>query len=168
MFRAFVPYFAAIAALMLMAGCTDQPGQEYQLRTDMYTQPSFRHNEDPRPAPAGTVVAGGIESPFVDSAHAALLRNPYAFGPESADTAKVLFAAYCSPCHGLTGKGDGLVAAKFQKPPDLTSARYVQAPDGYIYSVARNGIRIMPPQYENTTARERWQIVTHIRRLQNQ
>src|SRR5512140_699907 len=81
---------ALLAATVLTNGCTsDQPGKQYQLRTDMYTQPSFRHNEDPRPAPSGTVAAGGIEAPVPDSATAALLRTPFTFGPGSADTAKV-------------------------------------------------------------------------------
>ena len=149
--------------------CTsDQPGKQYALRTDMYTQPSYRHNEEPRPTPAGTVATGRVEAPVADSASAALLHNPFVFAPESADTAKMLFETYCSPCHGLAGKGDGLVAAKFQTPPDLTAPRYVRAPDGYLYSVARNGIRIMPPQSENTTARERWLIISHLRSLQKQ
>ncbi len=153
----------------LMSGCTsDQPGKQYQLRTDMYTQPSFRHNEHPRPAPAGTVLAGGVEGPIRDSASAAPLRNPFAFGPESADTAKTLFETYCFPCHGFAAKGDGPVAPKFQIPPDLTSQKYLRSPDGYLYFVARNGIRIMPPQSENTTARERWLIISHLRSLQKQ
>jgi len=154
---------------LLSSGCdSDQPGAQYQLRTDMRTQPSYRHNEEPRSAPGGTVPAKGMESPNADSAAAALIRSPFSFGPESADTARVLFQTYCSPCHGFAAKGDGLVAAKFQTPPDLTSPRYVRAPEGYLYSVARNGVRIMPPQSENTTARDRWLIISHLRSLQKQ
>lgn len=166
-----VLYLAPVlfVAVTMMNGCTsDQPGKQYQLRTDMYTQPSFRHNEIPRPASGGTVVAGGVEASIPDSATAARLRSPYAFGPESADTAKVLFDTYCFPCHGLVAKGDGPVATKFQTPPDLTTQKYVHAPDGYLYSVARNGIRIMPPQSENTNARERWLIISYLRSLQTQ
>lgn len=164
----FLALVLSVAAVHL-TGCTsDQPGKQYQLRTDMYTQPSFRHNEDPRRAPAGTVAAGGTEAPIPDSASAALLRSPFIFGPESADTAKALFETYCFPCHGLAAKGDGPVAAKFQTPPDLTTQKYVRAPDGYLYSVARNGIRIMPPQSENTTARERWLVISYLRSLQKQ
>ncbi len=86
------------ALTLFSAGCTsDEPGKQYQLRTDMYTQPSYRHNEDPRPAPAGTVMAAAFEPPVPDSASAALLQNPYTFGAGSADTAKVLFETYCSP-----------------------------------------------------------------------
>lgn len=160
---------ALVLATMLAPGCTsDQPGKQYQLRTDMYTQPSYRHNEEPRPAPAGSVAATGIEPPIADSLSAARLQNPYTFVRESADTARVLFETYCFPCHGLGAKGDGPVAAKFQTPPDLTAQKYVHAADGYLYFVARDGVRIMPPQSENTTARERWLIISHLRSLQKQ
>ncbi len=157
------------AALLLAAGCTgNQPGQEYQLRTDMYNQPSFRHNEDPRSQPEGTVRTSGFEPEVRDSAHAAQLVNPFTFSRASADTARVLFETYCFPCHGIGAKGDGPVAKKFQSPPDLTVKIYINVPDGSIYTVIRYGVRIMPPYDENTTARERWLILSHLRSLQKE
>lgn len=153
----------------LLVGCTgNQPDQEYQIRTDMYNQPSFKHNRDPLPAPEGTVQTMGFEPALKDSALASQMKNPFTFTRASADTARMLFETYCFPCHGTGAKGDGPVAAKFQQPPDLTTKKYLGVADGYIYSVIRNGIRIMPPYYENTTARERWLIITHLRSLQTQ
>ena len=158
---------SAAAAALVLFGCSgNQPGQEYQLRTDMYSQPSFRHNEDPRPPVEGTVQTRGYEPEVRDSARAALLNNPFVFTRASADTGRVLFEIYCSPCHGIGARGDGPVARKFQVPPDLTGLKYVDAPDGYLYRVIRYGIRIMPPYDENTTARERWLILSHLRSLQ--
>lgn len=153
--------------MVVLAGCTgNQPGQEYQLRTDMYDQPSFRHNEDPRAIAEGTVQTKGFMPAISDSIHAAHLKNPYEFTRESIDTARFLFDTYCSVCHGVGARGDGLVAPKFQTPPDLTSEKYIKAPEGYIYSVIRNGRLIMPAYFENTSARERWLIVSHVRSLQ--
>jgi len=162
--RTLIVFLALVSAL----SCTDQPGREYQVRTDMYNQPSFRHNRDPLAAAAGTVQTRGFEPAAKDSQEAALLRNPYLFSRASEDTGKVLFETYCSPCHGPAAKGDGPVAEKFQTPPDLTSPKYGRAPDGYIYRVIRNGIRIMPPYFENTTSRDRWLIISHLRSLQQQ
>lgn len=156
-----------LVAIVLVPGCTgNQPGQEYLIRTDMYDQPSFRHNEDPRPNVEGTVQTKGFLPAVKDSILAARMKNPYTFGRESADTARVLFETYCSVCHGTGAKGDGLVAAKFQVPPDLTAEKFIRAPDGYLYSVIRNGHLIMPSYYENTSSRERWLIVSHLRSLQ--
>ncbi len=156
--------FVSLAAF----GCySDQPDQEYKVRTDMYTQPSYKHNEDPRPAVEGTVQTKGYMPSVKDSALAARMTNPYVFTEAAADTARFLFETYCSVCHGTGAKGDGLVAPKFQVPPDLTTLKYVHTSDGYIYSIIRNGHLIMPAYYENTTSRERWLIVSHLRRLQN-
>jgi S-disulfanyl-L-cysteine oxidoreductase SoxD len=161
--------FLIASGFGLGMGCTsDQPGKEFQLRTDMASQPSFRHNEDPRPAPSGTVRAVGYEKPTFDSAAASLLKNPFVFSPQSPDSGKELFETYCFPCHGSRARGDGPVASKFQVPPDLTSEKYIRAPDGYIYSVIRYGVRIMPSHSENTTSRERWLIVSYLRSLQKQ
>jgi len=160
----------ALASLAIgAAGCTsNQPDQAYQLRTDMYNQPSFRHNEDPRPSVPGTVPTKDFEPDLRDSATAAQIKNQYRFSRAAADTARALFETYCSVCHGTGAKGDGPVAAKFQVPPDLTTQKYIDAPDGYIYFVIRNGKLIMPRYYEHTTSRERWLIVSHLRSLQTQ
>jgi mono/diheme cytochrome c family protein len=159
----------AASAAMLLAGCIENDTQaKYQLRTDMYAQPSFRHNADPRPPAEGTVQTAGYESGLRDSALASRQTNPFVFTRAAIDTARILFETYCVPCHGLGAKGDGLVASKFQTPPDLTAPKYLRVTDGYIYFVIRNGVRIMPPYFENTTARERWLIVSHLRSLQKQ
>jgi hypothetical protein len=157
------------AMVVLLSSCTsNQPGQEYEVRTDMYNQPSFKHNKDPRPRVDGTVQTQGFLPAMKDSALASHMENPFMFPRASSDTAQFLFETYCSVCHGTGAKGDGLVASKFQIPPDLTTQKYIKISDGYIYSVIRNGHLIMPPYYENTTSRERWLIVSHLRSLQSQ
>ncbi|MEW6512303.1 MAG: cytochrome c [Bacteroidota bacterium] len=161
------PWIALFSLALACSGCTgNEPDQAYQLRTDMYTQPSFRHNEDPRPPVEGTVRTVGYEPEIRDSLRASHLVNPFVFTRSSADTARILFETYCTPCHGIGAKGDGPVAAKFQTPPDLTTRKYLAAPDGYLYTVIRYGVRVMPPYDENTTARERWLILSHLRSLQ--
>jgi mono/diheme cytochrome c family protein len=157
------------SAALFASGCIENDTQaKYQLRTDMYTQSSFRHNEDPRPPADGTVQTAGYEAALKDSALASKRTNPFVFTRSSIDTARTLFETYCFPCHGVGAKGNGPVASKFQTPPDLTGPKYLKVTDGYIYSVIRNGVRIMPPYNENTTARERWLIVSHLRSLQKQ
>lgn len=154
--------------LVVAAGCGTDDGTigEYRYRTDMHEQVSFRHHEDPRHPVKGTVPVGGVELSIRDSAAAASLVNPVRPTASNADSARFLYNTYCSPCHGLGGKGDGPVAEKFQVPPDLTEARYRRAPDGYLYYVIRHGKLIMPPYYEGVKARERWLVVNHLRTLQ--
>lgn len=162
-------FFAFCTAISLVStGCGNDNGQigDYRYRSDMFEQPSFRKHEDPLSPVAGTVPVGGIELAIPDSASAARLRNPVMHTSANADSGRVLYQTYCSPCHGLGGKGDGLVAAKFQVPPDLTTRHYRNTPDGYIYYVIRYGKLIMPPYAESVKARERWLIVNHVRTLQ--
>jgi mono/diheme cytochrome c family protein len=156
------------AVLLTFFGCGNDNGEigNYRYRSDMHEQPSFRKHEDPRPPVKGTVPVGGIELAIRDSAAAARLSNPVRPTAENADTARVFYETYCTPCHGLGGKGDGPVAAKFQVPPDLTDEKYRTAPDGYIYYVIRHGRLIMPPHYEAIKSHERWLIVNHLRTLQ--
>jgi mono/diheme cytochrome c family protein len=162
----FALFFSAIS--LLGAGCGNDNGQvgDYRYRSDMYEQPSYRKYEDPLPPVKGTVPVGGIEPAIADSASAAKLKNPVVRTIANADSGRFLYETYCSPCHGLGAKGDGLVAPKFQVPPDLTTRVYANAPDGYMYYVIRHGRLIMPSYYESLNARERWLVVNHVRTLQ--
>lgn len=159
----------AIFFLTFFVGCeSEQPGEEIEYRRDMYYQPSFKPQEDPLVRVPGTVPMSGYEPAIKDSLAATRLKNPFILTRASEDTGKFLFNTYCSVCHGVGAKGDGLVAPKFQVPPDLTDLLYKKTPDGYFYFVIRKGHLIMPSYYEHTTQRERWLIVSHLRRLQQQ
>ncbi|HTX17806.1 MAG TPA: cytochrome c [Bacteroidota bacterium] len=156
-----------IPLALLVVGCeSEQPGEQTQYRTDMVSQPSFKPQEDPLPHVAGTIPMSGYEPPIKDSVEATKLRNPFVFTRASEDTGKFLFNTYCSVCHGVAARGDGLVAPKFSTPPDLTAPMYRKVSDGYIYFVIRKGHIIMPSYYEHTTRRERWLIISHLRQLQ--
>ena len=77
-----------------------------------------------------------------------------------------LFVVYCTPCHGASGKGDGLVATKFVPPADLTSADLQKArTDGYWQSYLSVGGAIMPSYAEALSPVERWHVVNYLRTL---
>ncbi len=166
--RCRFPWACLLPLLLALAACTNDNGEigNYRYRTDMHEQPSYKKLEDPLPPVKNTVPVRGYEAPLLDSASAARLVNPVRWTPENADSGKFLYETHCSPCHGLGAKGDGPVAPKFQQPPDLTTAKYRKAPDGYLYFVIRNGRLIMPAYYESVKSRERWLIVNHLRTLQ--
>ena len=86
--------------------------------------------------------------------------------PESIKKGADLFAVYCTPCHGASGKGNGLVAAKFVTPADLTSPELQKArTDGYWQSYLSVGGAVMPSYGESLSAEERWQVVNYLRTL---
>ncbi len=141
---------SAAAACLLLASCTQYPsGGNVRLHMDMVDQPSYRPQRDPRMLPEGSVPRPSEPVTSRDIARG-----------------QRLFAVYCTPCHGTSGKGSGPVAAKMPKPADLTSAKYLAAADKLIYDAMASGSGLMPPQAENLWPRERWDIVNYVRKLQ--
>ena len=74
---------------------------------------------------------------------------------------------YCSPCHGLTGEGDGMVVQRgYRRPPSFNVDRLRQAPPGHVYDVITNGFGAMPDYAAQIPVRDRWAIAAYIRALQ--
>jgi mono/diheme cytochrome c family protein len=81
---------------------------------------------------------------------------------------------YCSPCHGLAGFGDGMVAKRADElqegtwtpPTSFHSDLLRERPDGHIFNTITNGIRNMPGYGPQITVEDRWAIVTYVRALQ--
>jgi len=97
---------------------------------------------------------------------AALRKNPVPATPESVLKGRDLYAVNCTPCHGSSGKGDGLVVAKFVPPPDLTNAALQRGrTDGYWQSYLSVGGAIMPSYAEALSPEERWHVVNYLRTL---
>ena len=73
---------------------------------------------------------------------AAKLANPVKATPQSITAGKKLYDAQCAACHGITGKGDGKMAASINppKPADLTDASSKHgSTDGEIFVLIRDG-----------------------------
>ncbi|WP_207435871.1 c-type cytochrome [Sabulibacter ruber] len=122
--------------------------------------------------PADHTVARGKLGFYVhiskDSAEAAgrELVNPVARTTNNIEEGKTLFLRFCSPCHGETGQGDGLVGAKFKGVPNFTQGRYATLPDGHIFHVITNGRGRMMPHGTQVNPEERWRIAMYVRQLQ--
>lgn len=77
------------------------------------------------------------------------------------------FDIYCSPCHGRTGDGQGIVVKKgFLPPPSFHEQRVRDFTNGHIYDVITNGIRNMPSYRHQISVEDRWAIVGYVRALQ--
>jgi S-disulfanyl-L-cysteine oxidoreductase SoxD len=116
----------------------------------------------------GSVAREGSELYYPKEAReaAAARKNPIAATPDSLKKGADLFSVYCTPCHGTGGKGDGLVAAKFVPPPDLTNPDLQKArTDGYWQSYLGAGGAVMPSYGEALSPEERWHVVNFLRTL---
>jgi len=82
------------------------------------------------------------------------------------------FNAYCTPCHGYIGDGNGMITQRglgyWQKlPASYYTARLRKIEDGYLYDVLVNGHGVMYGYGSRITdVNDRWAVVSYIRTLQ--
>ena len=161
---------AAFCALAL-SGC------EEAIRQDMDNQPKnrpespsdfFADGRSARPMLDNTVARGAIDNDVYNVA-----KDFAGFPPAVKVNAQLLergqdrYKIFCTPCHGLQGNGEGMIAMRGMKhPPSYHIDRLRQAPNGYFYDVMTNGFGAMYSYSERITPADRWALVAYIRALQ--
>ncbi len=100
-----------------------------------------------------------------DADAAAKLLNPNPPTVESVQRGKKFYQVFCTPCHGQSGTGDGLVGEKFLiRPFDLTAENeQVTMPVGYIFGKVMYGDAIMPGYGNDMSPSEIWDVVNYVR-----
>ncbi len=158
----------AAACLILGAGC------EY-LRQDMANQPKnkalspspfFDDGRSERPLVENTVSRGAVAD---DALFVAKDSNNFPLPVNLAlvERGEERYKIFCSPCHGLQGDGNGMVAMRgMKRPPSYHQDRLRQAPNGYFYDNITNGFGQMLGYSAQIPPRDRWAIVAYIRALQ--
>jgi mono/diheme cytochrome c family protein len=74
---------------------------------------------------------------------------------------------FCSPCHGATGDGNGMVVQRGYKQPSSYHIDRLRAqPLGYFYDVITIGFATMPDYAAQVAPPDRWAIASYIRTLQ--
>lgn len=161
---------ALVAMSTALCGC----------RQDMHDQPRydplqgstfFSDGRSARPYIEGTVARGHLNrdpvlytgkrgDQFVDTLPFPLTRAVLERGHER-------FSIYCTPCHGQTGEGNGLIVQRgFSHPPTYTSERVRTQPLGHYFDVMTNGFGAMHSYAARVTPHDRWAIAAYIRVLQ--
>lgn len=80
---------------------------------------------------------------------------------------KERFNIYCTPCHGYTGAGDGMIVQRgFRPPPTFHNARNREEGLGRIYFVISNGYGQMYSYAHAIKPKDRWAVAAYIRALQ--
>jgi len=153
-----------------LSGCSDNT-----LRQDMANQPRqnplsptdfFPDGRSERPAIENTVARGSLETDalFVPKDSNAF---PLPLSLDLLERGKERYAIFCSPCHGLQGDGNGMVAMRGMKhPPTFHQDRLRQEPNGYIYDVVTNGFGAMSGYSAQIPPQDRWAIIAYLRALQ--
>jgi mono/diheme cytochrome c family protein len=77
------------------------------------------------------------------------------------------FNIYCSPCHGRTGDGQGMIVKRgFSPPPSFHLERLRDAPAGHFFHVITHGYGAMYSYASRVPVEDRWAITAYIRALQ--
>lgn len=74
----------------------------------------------------------------------------------------------CTPCHGESGNGLGVVSKYWAMPPtaNLMDLRVKDMPEGQIFWTITHGKGLMGPYNGVTSVRDRWAITAYLRGLQ--
>ena len=157
MIQRFPPILAIALAL---AGCEDQSMTRQNRYATYGPAALFPDGAEAQPLPDGVVAQG-------DLARAAEIAKPPQVDARLLAHGRERYDIYCSACHGLSGKGDGMVVRRgFPAPPSYHSARLRAAPAQHFFDVISNGYGVMYSYAARVEPRDRWAIVAYIRALQ--
>ncbi len=131
----------------------------------MIEQISIKPQEKPMPFPQRSVPVPGTATMRVqDQDSASALVNPVKPTAESVNAGKQLYGIYCTPCHGASGTGNGLVGEKLSvKPFDLTSEAVQSLSDGFIFGYLTFRGTVMPSYANDLSPTERWHMINYLR-----
>lgn len=140
--------------------------------------PLFADGRAMRPHVAGTVARGQLD--LDDHFHRGRTGDQWAetfpsqvlVDARFVERGRERYQIYCSPCHGASGRGDGIVARRSEALlqawtiGDLSAEKPRGYPVGQIFNVITNGILTMPPYRSQIPEADRWAIVAWVRALQ--
>jgi mono/diheme cytochrome c family protein len=154
----------AFTAWMLLASCRQTMADQPAYRP-LESSTIFADGSSARPVPSGTIARGSL--PVVkDTALETAL--PIPLTRDLLERGRDRFNIFCSPCHGETGNGQGVVVLRGLRrgPPSLHIDRLRQAPLGHFFDVMTNGFGGMADYAAQISNRDRWAISGYVRVLQ--
>lgn len=174
-------------ALIAKARYTRSANTQWHLFYDMDQQPKFKTQQpnalfaDGRASRApvpGAVAWGRLEAD--DALHRGIAGDawvtefPMAVTEDRLARGKERYDIFCSPCHGLSGYGDGIIAKRADRlqegtwvPPSSYHTDLVRGrPVGHLFNTATHGIRNMAGYGSQISDEDRWAIVMYVRALQ--
>jgi hypothetical protein len=168
--RALFPAAVPVLALLL-GGCRNDMHHQAKIKPFRESK-FFPDGASARTLPEGTVARGflrgdaalsrgqGPDGKFVERIPVPLTRALLLRGQER-------FNIFCSPCHGRTGQGQGMIVQRgFKHPTSFHVDRLRAERAGYLFDVITNGFGQMSGYAVQVTPEDRWAVVAWIRTLQ--
>jgi mono/diheme cytochrome c family protein len=176
-----------IAASVVITSCKDKRSTGWEYAPNMYEHiafdpdqknPNFKDGKTAQLPPAGTTPIGftrfdypatkdGYELASVE------VKSALAMTEQNMADGKALFNAFCFPCHGANGQGDGPVTEHgFPHPPSYSTGQSSRGgamkdlTDGKIYHTIMYGNGAMGSYAAQLDPTERWKVVMYVHHLQ--
>lgn len=165
-----IPRLLAIACLLLAAGCRQNMHNQNKVKP-LQGSAFFEDGQASRPLPAHTVARGDLrEGPAYSGLGAnqqPVAEMPFPVTREVLLRGQERYNVFCSPCHGRTGEGRGMIVLRgFKQPASFHDPRLRSAPVGYFVNVMTEGFGVMPSYAPQVPVRDRWAIAAYLRALQ--
>ena len=174
-------------ALIMRARATTTTKPRIHIIPDMDNQPKFRAQaRNPlfadrramRPPVQGAVARGSLAAnPVVATGRVGegwVEVIPVSLDAGVVERGRERYDIFCSPCHGLAGHGDGMVAKRADElqegtwtPPSSFHTELIRGrAAGHLFNTISNGIRNMPAYGPQIPVEDRWAIVAYVKALQ--
>jgi hypothetical protein len=176
-----------IAATIIISSCKDKRSTGWEYAPNMYEHiafdpdqknDNFKDGKTAQVPPAGTIPVGFVKFDYPntkDGYEKAGIEVKSSL-PETAQNlqdGEKLFIAFCSPCHGKGGQGDGLVVQHgFPAPPSYSKGQSSRGgamkdlTDGKIYHTITYGVNAMGSYASQLEPKERWKVIMYVHHLQ--
>ncbi len=162
--------WVAACGLVTLAAC----------RLDMHVQPKYKpldssnffgDGRSARPVVPGTVARGHLhtdEHLYTGKVNGTVANTfPFPVTCRDLERGRDRYNIYCSPCHGRTGDGRGMIVQRgFPPPPSYHIDRLREAPVGHFFEVMTKGYGTMASYAARVSPEDRWRIAAYIRALQ--
>jgi mono/diheme cytochrome c family protein len=169
-FSACSALIVVITIAVVTSGCR-RDMQDQPKYTPLRASAFFPDDRSARPLVQGTVARGHLdddtllETGKIGNDDATVF--PFAVDARVLARGRERYDIYCSPCHGRTGDGDGMIVRRgFRHPPSYHDERLRNAPVGHFIDVMTNGFGAMADYRQQVEPRDRWAIAAYIRALQ--
>lgn len=149
-------------------------------RQDMHDQPRYRLNSASdfwsdrraaRPAVQGAVARGQLKTDTLywtgKIQGQAVDLFPMPVTKQVIERGRDRYNIYCTPCHGTSGHGNGMIVSRgLKNPPSYHTEALRDQPAGHFFNVISNGNGSMASYAARIPVEDRWAIVAYIRVLQ--
>src|ERR1700744_790121 len=178
-----------IAAAVITSSGSDKRSTGWEYAPNMYEHiaydpdqknDNFKDGKTAQLPPAGTIPVGWVkfDYPNTKDGYEKAGLEVKSLIPQTQQNfadGQILFEHFCSPCHGMSGQGDGLVVAHgFPAPPSYSKGQSSRGgamkdlTDGKIYHTITYGVNAMGSYASQLAPEERWKVIMYVHHLQNQ